>query len=163
MVDTHNGIIHSLRKTNDSLKNMGGAKNMLSEIQKPERQVLRIFSHMWSRHLNLCVCAYGDQFTRMGTLGREDEVVRWKKWGRNEARCGIRAKDWTGLARRLQVEWDKAMRKRGEYIFIYYARKHHKDQLYCVLTLKINLKCLIKISERQQQGTWSKAPNYNPS
>lgn len=48
----------------------------------------------------------------MGTLAREDEVVRGKKWRRNEDRCGIRAKDWTGLARRLQAEWDKAMRKR---------------------------------------------------
>lgn len=54
---------------------------MLSEIQKPERQALHIFSRLWSRNLNLCVCAYGDQVTRMGTVGREGEIVKEGKVG----------------------------------------------------------------------------------
>lgn len=69
---------------------------MLSEIRKSERQVLHIFSHLWSRHLNLCVCAYGDQVTRMGTMGREDEIVKEGKSG-GETRIDVALELKTGL------------------------------------------------------------------
>lgn len=74
-------FIHEEKQMTVSEKWVGLRFIMLSEIQKPERQALHIFSDLWSRNLNLCVCAYGDQVTRMGTVGSEGEIVKEGKVG----------------------------------------------------------------------------------